>query len=222
MAKRWYNFFVVTDRAGDPAAGAELASRSGAEQAPKRAADLAAGTGKETTFSSPVADSVSFEQIYAAARIATPAHGYSILKVAEMLESDHIRDLPAEVKRKSIMVALDAASVALEKIVEDAVQRDRALDGYERVLEKELDELRGAKQAENQQLEQEIEQRLRELRARIEDNNKEVFREQEALAAWRAAKRAEEERIARAVGYFVTENPVTTAQQTSGGDGHVR
>ncbi len=35
------------------------------------------------------------------------------------------------------------------EIVEDAVRRDRALDTYERVLQKHLDELRAEKQAEN-------------------------------------------------------------------------
>jgi Asp-tRNA(Asn)/Glu-tRNA(Gln) amidotransferase A subunit family amidase len=221
VAKRWYNFFVVSEQAHDAQPGAEALSRVAAGQTPKRAADLAPGSEQETAFSGPVADPVALGEIYAAARIATPAHGYSILKIAEMLESEHIRDLPAEVKRKSILVALDAAGVKLEEIVEDAVQRDRALDAYERILEKELEELRRAKQTENQRLEQEIEQRLRELRGRIEENSKEVYREQEALSAWRAAKRAEEDRIARAVGYFVTENPVTAHPDNSGGGGHV-
>ena len=79
------------------------------------------------------------------AQIATPAHGYTVLKVAEMLQSEHIRALPAEVKQKSIMVALDAAGVKVADIIEDAVQRDRALDTYERVLQKHLEDLRAQK-----------------------------------------------------------------------------
>ncbi len=42
------------------------------------------------------------------------------------------------------MVALDAAGVKVAEIVEDAVQRDRALDTYERVLQKHLEDLRAA------------------------------------------------------------------------------
>ncbi len=105
-----------------------------------------------------------------------------------MLESEHIRALPADVKRKSILVALDAAGVKLQEIIEDAVQRDRALDTYERVLEKNLEDLRRAKDLENQRLEEEINQRLSELRARIAENNREVSREQENLSAWRTGK----------------------------------
>jgi hypothetical protein len=148
-----------------------------------------------------------------------------VLKVAEMLQSEHLRDLPAEVKRKSIMVALDAARVKVDEIVTDAVQRDRALDTYERVLQKQIEALRSEKEAENQRLEAEINERLKELRSRIEENNKEVSREQEQLLAWRTRKRLEESRIAEAVGYFVSENPITTSSPTpneKGGSHNVR
>ena len=68
-----------------------------------------------------------------------------------MLQSEHIRSLPPDVKQQSIMVALDAAGVKVAEIIEDAVQRDRALDTYERVLQKHLEDLRAQKAAENQQ-----------------------------------------------------------------------
>jgi hypothetical protein len=129
-----------------------------------------------------------------------------------MLQSEHIRELPVDVKRKSIMVALDAAGVKVKDIVADAVQRDRALDTYERVLQKQLEALRSEKETENQRLEGEINERLKELRSRIEENKKEISREQDQLLAWRTKKRDEETRIAEAVGYFVTENPITTSQ----------
>ena len=207
MAKRWYNFFVVADAAEAQAD----AAHTGLASSSKRVVDVVPDADKDAAFTAPVAGLTSLEEIYTSAQIATPSHGYSILKVADMLESEHIGSLPADVKRKSILVALDAAGVKLQEIVEDAVQRDRALDTYERVLEKNLEELRRAKELENQRLEEEINQRLSELRARIAENNREVSREQENLSAWRTGKRAEEERIAQAVGYFVTENPVTTA-----------
>jgi len=94
--------------------------------------------------------------------------------------------------------------------VEDAVHRDRALDTYERVLQRNLDELRSAKQTENARIEQELDERIAELRARIEENNQGVSRELENLRAWQARKQDEERRIAEAVSYFVSENPVST------------
>jgi hypothetical protein len=135
--------------------------------------------------------------------------------VAEMLQSEHIRALPAEVKQKSVLVALDAAGVKVADIIDDAVRRDRALDTYERVLQKGLEDLRAQKAAENQQLQEEINKRVAELKARVDQNDTELTAEQNNLLAWRVRKRQEEDRIAEAVGHFVTENPITTSGRPS-------
>ena len=142
-----------------------------------------------------------------------------------MLMSEHIRDLPTNVKRKSVLVALDAAGVKIAAIVEDAVRRDRALDTYERVLQKSFDELIASKEAENRRLEVEINERIKELREQIELNKAEINREQEQLLAWRTKKRLEETRISEAVSYFVSENPITTGNAPAsdkGGSTNVR
>ena len=207
MGKAWYNFFVVTDNRPEAPPKTEPQP-----SAPVRAEDLAPGTSTEAAFTSTVSDPAVFDDIYEAAQIAAAPHGYSVLKVADMLQSEHIRSLPADVKRKSILVALDAAGVTVNEIVEDAVRRDRALDTYERVLQKNLDELRTQKQTENARLEEEANRRLAELRARIEENNQAISREQENLHAWQSRKLGEEQRIADAVSYFVSENPVTIAK----------
>jgi hypothetical protein len=222
MSKRWYNFFVVT----------EGATQNPAEPVPSppkpgnaRVIDVIPDIKEDTTFTAPITNPGSFQELYNSAQITTPPHGYTILKVADMLQSEHIRALNNEVKRSSILVALDAAGVKVREIVEDAVQRDKALDTYERVLQKNLDTMRARKDIENRRLEEEINQKLAELRVRIEENSKEVQKEEEALMTWRTQKRQEEEKIADAVGYFVTENPVTTSRvpsQQKGGGENVR
>ena len=209
MAKKWYSYFVVTDEStdvADPAAaagGAPALSLSGSPTScrmPTRA----------TKFAGPIQNTFDLGEVYEAAKIAAPAHGYTVLKVAEMLQSEHIRALPGDVKRKSIMVALDAAGVKVTDIVEDAVRRDRALDTYERVLQKNL-EARGAEiAAENKRLEDEITQRVAELRAKIDENTRALGAEQQEFLAWQQQKRQEEATIADAVSYFVSENPITT------------
>jgi Asp-tRNA(Asn)/Glu-tRNA(Gln) amidotransferase A subunit family amidase len=208
VGKPWYNFFVVSDERSDtlpaPVAPADA-------PAARRVADVVPDAGAEPAFTAPVTSPTALEDIYSSARIAMPAHGYTVLKVAEMLESEHIRALPADVKRKSILVALDAAGVTVSEIVEDAVHRDRALDTYERVLQKNLDDLRSRKQAENTGIEAEIARLVAELRARIDANTHDVAAETESLRTWQARKRDEERRIADAVSYFVSENPITTA-----------
>jgi hypothetical protein len=214
MSKSWYNFFVVTDgetteapAAGSPDAATTASPRRVTDLVPDAASDLAI---VDVPLADPATPLTALEDIYSSARIAAPAHGYTVLKVADMLQSEHIRALPADVKRKSILVALEAAGVSVDDIVQDAVQRDRALDTYERVLERNLDELRAAKQAENAGLEQQIAERVAELRGRINENNQGVGRESASLQAWQARKQEEERRIAEAVSYFVSENPIST------------
>ena len=109
------------------------------------------------------------------------------------------------------MVALDAAGVKVTEIVEDAVRRDRALDTYERVLLKSLEDLRAQTAAENQRIEDEIAQRVAELRAQDRREHQEDQAEEDEFLAWQARKHQEEETIATAVSYFVSESPITTS-----------
>lgn len=233
MSKAWYNFFVVTDKQRDEPPDAGAVDASGSPD--RRAADLVTGSaseeGADASLAATATNLTPLADIYTSAQIAAPAHGYTVLKVAEMLQSEHIRALPSEVKRKSILVALDAAGVTVDEIVQDAVHRDRALDTYERVLEKSLTDFRTEKQAENARLEQEIAERLAELRARIDQNNQSVAREVANLHAWQSGKQDEERRIADAVGYFVAENPISvtasaaataTPDANDKGDGNAR
>jgi hypothetical protein len=219
MGKKWYNLFVVTaNQPGEtePAAGSSGAPKPAAapparaSRAAERVSDIPAAH-TEVKFADPVEGLASMEQIYSSAQIATPAHGYNILKVADMLQNEHIRSLPGDVKRKSVLVALDAAGVKVLEIIEDAVRRDRALDTFENVLQKRLDDLRASKEAENRRIEEEVQQKLNELRARVQENNKALVEEQESLKAWRLKKQSEEARIAEAVSYFVAENPITAS-----------
>jgi hypothetical protein len=217
--KKWYSYFVVTDEAtaASPEASAPAAPRRVADIVPGATADADDATDLDATI---VPD---LSVVYTSAKIVPPAHGYTVLKVAEMIESEHIRSLPDEVKRKSVLVALDAAGVKVQEIVEDAVRRDRALDAYERALEKHLESVRTQAAADSARVEEEIQQRLAELRARAAANRETVEREEREFAAWQARKRAEEETIARAVGYFVVENPITaTGAPARKGDADVR
>ena len=207
MAKKWYSYFVVTE---EPSA-----VPSGAAQAPappQRVADVVADSGEESTVSPPAQGAVDLGQVYDGAKIQTPPHGYTVLKVARMLESEHIRTLPGDVKRKSILVALDAAGVKVTEIVDDAVRRDRALDTYERVLQKHLEEREAETAAENQRLEEDIARHAAELRARIEANARALDVDRQEFQTWQRQKRQEEAAIADAVSYFVSESPITTTR----------
>jgi hypothetical protein len=210
MSKKWYNYIVSIDddtvqQAQNPA-GSTPATKSAAQSV----AEIAATISPEPQFTSPVTDPTSFEEIYNSAEIPPAAKGYSILKVAQMLGSDHIRNLPSDVRKSSILVALDAAGVDIKEVIQDAIRRDRALDTYERVQQRAVEELESRKTKENSEIQVQIDKYVTEQRAKIEANNDEISREKERFTGWRLKKQQEEKKIAEAVGYFVTENPITT------------
>jgi Asp-tRNA(Asn)/Glu-tRNA(Gln) amidotransferase A subunit family amidase len=213
VSKKWYSYFVVTD---ESKAAVPEAAGGPASPPPIRVSDLVPEAPESTVpppaDATPAAD---LSIVYESAKIASPPHGYTVLKVAEMLQSEHIRELPPDVRRKSVLVALDAAGVKIDDIVQDAVRRDRALDTYERVLQQHVDQLSATSAAENQQLEEEITRRVAELRAQIDENARRLAAELAELQAWRARKQQEETLIAETVGHFVSENPITITR----GDG---
>jgi len=128
-----------------------------------------------------------------------------------MLQSEYIRSLAPAVKRSSVLLALEAAGVKLQEVIEDAVRRDRALDTYEHVQEKALHELEGHKVEENRQIQAEMDRIAAEHQARIQNNNDEVAKEKERFYGWRLKKQQEEQKIHDAISYFVTENPITAS-----------
>jgi hypothetical protein len=211
MTKKWYNYFVSVDGSEnpDPAADAPIAG-STSRNAAQSVAEIAMSVATEPKFTTPVSDPTSFDEIYKAAEIPSVPQGYSIMKVAHMLESEHIRTLPSDVKKSTILVALEGAGIDIKDVIQDAVRRDRALDTYERVQQRSVDELEAKKNKENSELQAEIDKYVTEQRAKIQANNDEVSREKERITGWRLKKQQEEKKIADAVGYFVTENPITT------------
>ena len=213
MSKKWYNYFVSVDEA-DSATQAEgsfpRATSAASKSAAQSVAEIASTIAPEPKFTTPVSDPTSFDEIYKAAEIPPAPQGYSILKVAHMLESEHIRNLPSDVKKSSVLVALDAAGADIKDVIQDAVRRDRALDTYERVQQRAVAELDSKKSQENAQIQAEIDKYLTEQRAKIQSNNDAIAREKERFAGWRLKKQQEEKKIADTVGYFVSENPITT------------
>src|SRR6266849_559343 len=188
MSKKWYNYFVSVDEA-NAAAGEEQsppASASGPSAA-QTVADIAASISvsaqpKMANLPGPAA---SFDEIYNAAEVHPPEHGYTIYKIADMLQSEHIRNLPAEVKRSSILLALDAAGVKLQEIIEDAVRRDRALDTFERVQQKGLEDLTNRKTEENRKIQEEMDRMVAEHRSRMQANSDAVAKEKDRFFGWR-------------------------------------
>jgi hypothetical protein len=209
MSKKWYNVFVSTDAPSGESEPPDDADQS--SDAARTVARIAASVPTEPTFSATVHDPTSFDEIYQAAEIQPPPSGYTIEKVAAMLASEHLRGLSADIKRNSILVALEASGAKIEDVIQDAIHRDRALDSYERVLRKSLTDVQAKKADENRQIEAEMNKMLADYRARIQANNETLAKESERFSTWLTQKQQEEKSIADAVSYFVTENPITVS-----------
>ncbi len=212
MSKKWYNYFVSVEEQGiDVPAEDEL---RGDEDRPvpsaaQAVADIAAAVTVVPAFARKVSTANSFDEIYQAAEILPPSHGYTVHKIADMLQNPHIKDLPREIKRSSVMVALEASGVKIQDIVTDAVRRDKALDTFETVQRRSLEQLEAEKADENRQAQAEVDRLIGEFRARIQANNEAVSKEKERFQNWLTQKQQEEQKIADTVSYFVSENPVT-------------
>ena len=216
MSKKWYNLFVSVDQPAEESAETDGETAPPQHSGPSPAsaaqavADIAATISRETAFTAPVTNPASFDEIYNAAEIHPPAHGFTVMKVADMLRSEHIRNLPKDVKRSSVLVALEAANAPIQDMIEDAVKRDRALDTFERVQERSLSDLEARKNKENQDIQADMDRIVADHRARIQANNDEVAKERERFYAWRLKKQEEEQKISDTVSYFVTDNPIST------------
>jgi hypothetical protein len=156
-----------------------------------------------------------FEEIYRVAGIKGPRLGYSIGKVIEMLHSEHIRNLPIETKRASILMALEAAGVQLDEVLQDATVRQRAINSYEAIQRKHIEEYEARKAQENCAIQAEMDRVTAQYLARINGNVDEVAHEKDSFRKWQAKKQHEAQRIAEAVALCVTQGGAQQADSIS-------
>lgn len=161
------------------------------------------------------ADVADFSAVYEEAAIQLPAHGYGVDKVAEMLASKRLSTLGREVKATAVLAALEAAQAPILEVIQDAVQRDRALDAFEAAKERELADLREQSSVRKKAVQEEIETFLREKNAELEELKKAEDAATAAFAQLQSRKRTEEERLHDVVSHFVeagVDNPITTTR----------
>jgi hypothetical protein len=151
------------------------------------------------TPSGPRGELLSYEDIYRAAGIMSPGSGYDIHKVVEMMNSDRIRDLSKDVKRASVLMALDAANISADELLTDATRRQNALTSYEAGQRKQLEDFEAVKAKENARVEEEMEKIRVHYAQRIQANLDQVTREKDALRNWQNAMQSESQRIAEVI-----------------------
>jgi len=148
-----------------------------------------------------VAKFATFDEIYRNATVKPPKVTYGILKLAEMVNSPHLGGMSLEGKRGSLLMALDAANVHLEDLLQDAMIRQRALNDYEEMQHKRLKDFEAVKMRENEALQAEIDRLHAAQAERIQNNLDEIARHEDTFRAWKKRKQQESETIAEAAAY---------------------
>jgi hypothetical protein len=142
---------------------------------------------------------LSYEDIYHAPGILTPRSGYGVHKVVDMLNSDRIRELSKDIKRASVLMALDAAGSSPDDLLKDATHRQQALNSYEAGQQKQLEEFEARKAQENTKIQAEMDRVTAHYADRIQQNLDGVAREKDALRNWQMAKQHESQRISEVI-----------------------
>jgi hypothetical protein len=148
-----------------------------------------------------------FDEIYSKSNFKSttgPAQ-YNILKVAEMACSDQLHGLSATAKHSALMMALEAAGVAVEDILQDAMLRQRALEAYDEEQQKRLQDFESTKLKDNERLSAEMESISSQYRTKIAVAVEEIERERSAFREWQERKLREQRRIAEAASLCVND-----------------
>lgn len=138
------------------------------------------------------------EDICRTAGIMIPRKGYSIKKVVEMLNSQYIRGLSKEMKRVALLMALDAAGVPIDEVLQDAKSRRNALDAYEAQQRKQVEAEWARKADEITQIQAELESIKAHYMARISRTQEGVARQKATFDSWVTLKQQECQSMAEA------------------------
>jgi hypothetical protein len=165
-------------------------------------------------------DVPDFDAIYKAAGVKDPAHGYSAYKVLEIFSSSEFASMEPRAKASALAAFLKmnpSGPVPVAHIIQDAVARDQALDGFEEFLRKKLEGRREELDKENAKLQGEIDELTQRNKEKMDGNRRTLEGERERLGNWQARKRIEERKLFDAIAPFVEENPVTLSGSTEPG-----
>jgi len=144
-------------------------------------------------------DLLAMDDIYRAAGITSPRRGYSISKVVEMLRSEHMRGLSKEMRRAAVLMALDAAGVSVDEVLQDAKVRQEAIEAYAAEQRKHAEAQWARKAEENIQIQAELEQVKALYAEKIRRNLDGIAREKATFGNWLKLKEQEIQGIAEAV-----------------------
>ena len=145
---------------------------------------------------------LSLQDIYLAVGIMSSRLGYNIDTLSTMLDSGHMQGMTPEVKRASVLMALEAAGIPIDELVRDGTKRLDALNAYEAAERKRFEDYEARKAQESAQIQLEIERMTAHCLERIKHNLGEVTQAKDAFLNWQTIKQTEVQRITDAVALF--------------------
>ena len=155
------------------------------------------------------------EEIYVAAGVVSPRRGYTIKKVMEMLHSEHLSALSKEMRRASVMMALDAAGISVDEVLRDAQARLDAIKSYE-AEQKTLCEAEWARKAEEHvQLKAELEQVRTRFMERMKQTLDGIARDRTRFGSWLTTMHEEAQSITEAAELCMKVTPPAAASVAS-------
>ena len=147
----------------------------------------------------------SFERVYRNATVKPPRIPYGILKVMSMADSTHLAGMHPEVKRRALLMALEAAGAEIEDLLQDAVIRQRILHDFEEKAQDRLRDFEAAKAVDNQAIQAELDRVTGQYMMRIQANVDEVARQQDKVRGWQQRKQRECQRMTEAAAFLVPQ-----------------
>jgi len=143
----------------------------------------------------------SFDEIFKAAGIVTPANGWTVDRLREFLTSDSMLKKDRAEAQQEVLQTLAAEKVDAAEIVKDAIRRDQALDAFAEFTSKK----RSVWLAEQKQ-------ELQRLQAQHRALEQKLALEEKTWSEWRVQKREREREMARAVEYLI-DKPVISIDE---------
>lgn len=190
--RNWFRKFYMTGRAQVVTDGADRNDRKTARPNP-----------------------ATFEQIYKGATVKPPKIAYGIQKVAEMANSTHLAGLSPELKRRALLMALNAADTNEAEVLNDLVVRQRALKEYEDSFLERVNQFEAAQMDQNRLRQAELGKITAQCQSRIQANLDDVERQHVEFRAWQENKRQELHRFAEAAALCVPQESADKEQEGS-------
>ncbi len=149
---------------------------------------------------------VSFDKIFEAAGVKSPAHGWTVERLKLLLATPEYRKIGKAQAQTAILPMLATMNAPVEDVVKDAVARDRALDAFEEFVRQKMETRMQARERRIAEIDQQI-RSLEEEKAKLREEGK---ADDERWRQWKRGKTAYEKDMAAALGFLIDGDVVTT------------